>query len=349
MSIFVNDVINKLPSGINLVGADELPKPNYVPINSYRLGLCCPSMRKHTTDEGWQIFQGLESAGYLLCGYEAPINIVDVRILLAFSPAVVALQDPREWLLRSPTKVDKEEFQNWEVLAAVDTCFKVTILKDCHQHPHLYKLWHSSMGCHAWIVYYNERIVKHLCPFVRSQHLIRTYHTVDPAVVPSYTKDRDGIIISGAVSAHYPLRQRLFKELPDNLVFKAEHPGYGNTHCYTASFLQLLSRYKVSICTASKYGYLLRKIIESTAAGCVVISDLPADDIVPEIDSNIYRVSPDTSTKEILELALALCNDYDYDKQNYFACLCKHRFNYKMEGTRLANAIENLRANYGSI
>lgn len=312
------------------------------------LALGVASMKEHMTDEGWQITHGLAQNGYYHAGYDLTCNTTDVRTLLSrFKAGTLVLQDKREW---SPADKNnfrdpKAKFKNVPHMAKCDNLFRLTILKDSHQNPE----WHSQaateMGCHAWIVYYHPRIVSHLAPYVRPQHLIRTWHTIDATIVPTFSTEREGCLFSGAISNAYPLRQRIEQEksLP---ITRMPHPGYHRKGSNTPEFLRILNNFKVSICTSSRYGYSLRKIIESTACGCRVITDLPVDDIVPGIDDNLIRIHPDISMQDLRTVISEACYSYNYDRQKHLAEVACTLYHYTSMTAILAHNIDHLRRNY---
>lgn len=339
----------------------QLPVPAFNPNEYYRskVGLAVESMKRHMTDEGWQIFAGLRSAGYLLAGHklvtidnevELRGGLTDVRHILKITkPGTVVVQDKREWDVSVKDFRDKEaRFTNIDQLRISPHVFKLTILKDSHQRPAYHRQAADEMSCHAWIIYYHPRIVSHLATYVRPQHLIRTYHTVDSELIPPYTdKGRDGCVLSGAISTCYPLRTRLVHQrvlLPKTTYLP--HPGYHMRGTQTPEFLRLLGRYKVAICTSSIYGYTLRKIIEATACGCVVISDLPVDEVLPEIDSNIFRVPAGSSASHIGGVIAHLMANYDAGKQEDLARRARQFYDYRAVCKRLSDDIEALRINY---
>ena len=88
----------------------------------------------------------------------------------------------------------------------------------------------------------------------------------------------------------YPLRQRAVRDRVVLGLDVLRHPGYGNRGAVTPAYCRELARYRVSVATASMYGFALRKIIEAVAVGCTVITDLPAYDVLPEIDAALIRV-----------------------------------------------------------
>lgn len=330
----------------------ELPAPTYRPSRRTwpRFFLGVESMRRHMTDEGWQLMAGLSDAGYQMCGHGLENDETDVATLLQYDPAVVVLQDKREWDVRKGDfRDEKARFHNYQRLVERADVFKVTVLKDAHQRPAYHRESAAEIGCHAWIVYYHPRIVKHLAPYVRYEHLIRTYHTIDANSVPPYSPRKTGCLLSGALSGAYPLRTRLARSctlLPGTTLMP--HPGYHRNGTQTPAFLAALSRYKVAICTASVYGYALRKLIEATACGCRVITDLPEGDPLPLIDGNLIRVSPNVSLIEIKRILRNCYESYDPELQEHYAALAKSRYDYHTEGQRLAASLEEMRCAYRS-
>lgn len=344
----LKQTISRLPTP----GLPRLPAPAYTPpaeVGS-RVALAVASMQAHTSNEGWEVMQALEHAGYKLVGRGLPRDETNVvKVLTHLRPGVVVVMDKREWDLsprdfRDPAAA----FQHVEALRDTPDVFTLTILKDSHQRPEYHRDSADEIGCHAWLIYYHPDIVCHLAPYVRPEHLVRTYHSVDRNLVPPYTAEgRAGCLLSGAVSGVYPLRTRLFWEagsLPEVTVLK--HPGYHRQGSATPAFLQTLSRHKVAICTSSIYGYALRKLAEASACGCVVVTDLPTDEVMPEIDENCYRVSPDMTTQQMGALLRELYAAYDPEKQRHFAVRALNFYDFRAVGLRLADDIETLRKGY---
>lgn len=356
----IRDVIRSLNAPVPL---PKLPAPNYTNRSGYgrKLGLAVESMSRHMTDEGWQIFQGLNHAGYLLCGFGLSYGATDVPEVLDYwtdqgqvpgPPSTVVLQDKREWegLTADRSKDPRMRFRNVEALRERNDVFKLTILKDAQNAPNYHRQSAEEIGCHAWVVYYHPDLVAAIAPYVRREHLVRTYHTIDPDIVPPYSdKERKTCVLSGAVSGAYPLRQKLFRYasfLPDATVLR--HPGYHRNGCMTPDYVRELARHKVAICTSSIYGYALRKIIEATAAGCRVLTDLPWDDVLPMIDGNLTRVSPDEPVEKIAQTVKRMARDYDPARQAYYAAAAVAYYDYRVRGEALAADIEALRKGYQS-
>lgn len=358
----VADVIAALEPGPVL--PRPLPAPNYTPREGPRVACAVESMRSHMTDEGWQIMRALEFAGYSLAGYGITTHtkrehsgsynradLTDLKEIVSFTrPSTLLLQDKREWDLSPRDFRDPmAKFTNVDYLRTRDEVFKLTILKDAHQRPGYHMGAAEEMGCHAWVIYYHPDIVRKLAPYVRKEHLVRAYHTLDESIVPAYSEcGRRGCLLSGAVSGAYPLRQKLVAAqsyLPDTDYLP--HPGYHRSGCATPTFLKILARYRAAVCTSSRFGYALRKIAEATAAGCVVITDLPSDEVMPDIDANLVRVRPDINVREMCEVIRRVCSDYSAERQEHYAALARYRYDYRLEGVRLAERIESLRMRYG--
>lgn len=345
----IKELLREIPSP--RIEPSKAPDYDPFPVPSpTRVGLAVESMRRHMTDEGWQVFDALQQSGYRLCGYDLPGNLTDTReILRATNPSVVVVQDKREWDTRpGDFREERAKFTNLSSLEEREDIFKLTILKDSQQRPEYHKQSADEIGCHAWIVYYHPTIVSHLAPYVRTNHIVRTYHSLDSSLLPEYSPDlRNGCLLSGAVSNAYPFRSALVRGaglLPQTSYFP--HPGYHRNGSATPSFLRLLCQYKVAICTSSKYGYALRKLVEATAAGCIVITDLPQDEVLPEIDGNLVRVTPDFTPRRLGKIILTLINDYNPERQEFYARRARAWYDYRMVGRRLANDIETLRSNY---
>lgn len=304
------------------------------------------------------MMRGLEANGYSLAGHDCPYNSTDVSaILSSFRPHTVVIQDRREWdrsynnLLALP----EERFTNLDALANQEDVFRVTVCKDSHQKPE----WHAraceEMGIHAWVVYYHPEIVCRLAPYVRRRHLIRTHHSIDPNRVPiDKGEERRPAILSGVMfSRYYPMRQAIQNTLRnlDGMDF-LPHPGYHNRGTSSNSYLQVLSKYKVAICTTSIYGYALRKIIEATACGCRVITDLPEDEHLPMIGANLHRMPFDhhevrrTNGGVLKEMIEHLSSTYLPGEQQRHASLAKSWYDYRIVGRRLTDDIEHLRLHY---
>lgn len=344
----------------------ELKAPLYVhPQNvqgRHRIAFAVASMKDHMTDEGWQIMKGLEYGGYVLVGNGIDVSfagtevddadLTDIpKIVKLANPYTVVLQDKREWDNDSPNFRDPQaKFYGVEYLNKCDDVFRVTILKDAHQRPLYHSDSASEIGCHAWIIYYHPDLVKHVASYVRPQHLIRTYHSIDSDLVPIYSPEgRDGCLLSGVLNhSAYPLRTRIHEQrsLIPNIVWQ-KHPGYHRNGSNTPAYLKTLSRFKVAICTSSIYGYSVRKIVEATACGCRVITDLPVEDVLPEIDGNLTRVRSDISIDELRCLINHLISTYDETTQYGYVFCAKRFYDYRILGKKLVSDIERMRVSYG--
>jgi hypothetical protein len=344
----IKDIITSLPSP----PVSALPPPAYRSnhLSGVRVGLAVESMKRHMTDEGWQLFAGLERAGYALAGRRLPLDEVEVpKIINRLNPDVVVVQDKREWDVQHAWQDKTARFLNHEELAKREDIFKLTVAKDAHYKVGYDLRFAEEIGCHAWIVYYNPAVLCRVAPYLRPRHLVRTWHSVDASTVPDYSPGgRDGCLLSGAASGVYPLRRLLIKKrhkLPKTTYLP--HPGYHANGCCTPAYLKLLSNFKVAICTASIYGYAFRKMIEATAAGCTVLTNLPEDERLPEIDGNLVRIDPNVDVTIMAELLNRLYAEYDPEKQKHYSDLAKCWYNYGAVGARLAADIEAARSGYG--
>lgn len=330
----------------------ELSAPDYIGSSSYGIGLAVESMKDHMSNEGWQLFEGLEYNGYTLFGHNIHDSITNIRhAVLKSNPGIVLMQDKREWDAtgrRRDFRDPNARFTHVDYLKQRPDIFKLTILKDAHQQPEYHCQSAQEIDCNAWVIYYHPAIVKHLAPYVRSEHLIRTYHSIDPQSVPPFNPDRQNLaLISGAIGKYYPLRTTLARKLrwiPSLRHLK--HPGYHRNGTNTPTYLEHLRQYKVSICTSSVFGYSLRKLVESIASGCIVITDLPVDDVMPVFDETLVRISPHNSLAEIRDLIHDCYRKWEPEKQKHYAEETIKFYDYRETTCRLADDIENLRRSY---
>ncbi len=306
------------------------------------------SMKDHMTDEGWQIALALKHAGYQLAGHGLDYGTDVHAVVKGLNPDIVVMQDKREWDFAPGNFRDPlAAFNNYTSLNGAGS-FNLTILKDSHQGPAYHRHSAEEMGVHAWITYYHPKIVKHLAPYVREKHLIRTYHSIDKFQVPTLDLNRPNrCLLSGAISRAYPLRIRIrdwAPRLPGCEVLT--HPGYHRNGTASNNYLNILGRYKVAICTASMYGYSLRKLIEATAAGCMVITDLPVDDVMPGIDGNLYRVPPDIGIGGMASLIERLYREWSPERQVAYCKEAMRFYDYRTQGLKLATDINLMMESY---
>lgn len=349
----LEEILARWPPG----GAVPLAAPVYrqPPMGTApdRLMLGVASMRRHMTDEGHQLQEGLAAAGYQLWGRGYPgRDETDVgRILGQTRPGTVVVQDRREWDPAKPGCFDPAaEFLRPERLRLRSDLFRLTVLKDAHADQDYHQAAARVLGVHAWVIYYHPAVVAAQAPYVRPAHLVRTYHSLNPRQIPPFAPwNRRGCVLSGALGPrHYPLRTRLAAraaELPQTTVLR--HPGYGCRGSATERYLGQLSGFRAAICTASAHGYALRKIIEAVACGCRVITDLPPEEVLPGgIDEHLIRVHPQDRLEEIAGRVREALADWNPERQQEYARRAQTWYDYLAVGQRLTENIEKLRQSY---
>lgn len=316
-----------------------------------KAGLFVKSLERHITDEGVQLQNGLITQGYTPYGHGYGDSKTDIGdILLAAKPSTLFIQDKREWDREHPWgdfRDKRSHFTRSKLLQEVFNTFKVTMHKDTHARQGYNMEFANEVGLHAWLVYYHQNIIRATAPFVRAEHLIRIYHSIDMLAVPELTEERDGAVLSGAVSGAYPLRKRLINGR--NELYKTkylQHPGYTAGKNYSNDYLKTLVQHRVSICTTSKWGFALRKIIEAVVCGCVCITDLPVDDVLPVIDEGLVRVHPDSRPNQVSEIIQREHENYDQEYRIDLANRAMQFYDYRESARRMCEDIENLRRSY---
>lgn len=116
-----------------------------------------------------------------------------------------------------------------------------------------------------------------------------TPHAAASYFQPAQAPSSDRILLSGARLWPYPFRQFCSEKLPDSVCEVVDHPGYpgypGNrVHAICADpeamrrfgqqrYALLLNRHPAMLVCGSVFGYLVAKVFEGMAAGCLVIAD----------------------------------------------------------------------------
>jgi len=311
-------------------------------------------------DNGRALFRrGLETAGWMAacCGARAPsLNCTDLAEVIARAqPRVVVAYsryewDSREWnggrpLLTEPV-LPEYCFHGFEALLERDDITRVAILHDARSVMAEQRRWLADYRPHIVLGWYHARAVLPFWPEVDPAVYERTYHVLDPAVVPHVTGEpRRTCLVSGAENHHvYPLRTMALRAARAGRlgadVDAIPHPGYAHNGSCSAAYLQTMARYKVAVCTASAYQFALRKLFEATAAGCKVITDLAEWDDLPEIDGNLVRVAPDISEHDLGEVIHHAAAHWNADEQRHYAELTCARYDYRVECALVVAALE---------
>jgi len=309
------------------------------------------SFRRHMDNGRWLFQIGMEAAGYKSAGGEIPppgINETDIKKLVELNkPKVVVFWPSYEWDYREwcgPEVSAAHMFTNLEYLLSRKDILRVTVFHDAGSARESQKRWHERFQPHAFLTWYHDNAVMQFAPWVDGK-TVRTFHVIDKDNVP-LVRDRSGLcVVSGAFDdSVYPLRTACAKaasggRLGPGTVYQ-KHPGYHQNGTTSYQYIDMLSKYRVAICTCSAYKFALRKIFEATAAGCRVITNLPEWDCLPEIDDNLIRVPDDCTIDELRETIQAAADYWDLDRQRYFADRCVLRYDYRTETARIASILE---------
>jgi hypothetical protein len=343
----LRDQIARTPSHRHAGLSKAAPLPRLETKTSPRLCAGIEYYRDYVTSENEQLQRGLESAGWTL-------TFADGRSLKdvceSYRPAMLFVADRRDfehWDCFGNLKLPPSH--TWRECDGIDpTIFKATVLKDVFWYPQWQAEKIVSMGIHAVVVYYDPEIVELAFPWLKDR-LVRTWHSVEPDECQWNEAQRCRVCFSGAVDPNragnrndpYPLRNRILKAIGCNELGDVEvrkHPGYSAKGCDTPGYLEWLSRFKVSICTASVYSFSLRKIIEGVANGCTVVTDL--HESLPEIDDGLVRIDPGVPMAELNDVVEEAARDWDADKAMALAEKCKVFYDWRRLGKELSNNLE---------
>lgn len=302
----------------------------------------------HMTDEGLQLQEGLREAGWKLSGpgYD---KLWDVRAILhRYNPEHVFVQDKRDFDPSSgcPDVTTETKFRYLRALSQHGGRVSLVVKDAGLEGQEFHHLFCQECDPDAVVIYYHPLSVLKYCPWLSSYHLVRIYHSVNRNHVPGFVlgAHRRPLCGSGAILDDiYPLRARVCHRATEYGMDWLRHPGYRNTKGpATPLYLRFLSHFKVSFCSASTYGFSLRKIIESVACGCTVVTDLPSYDILPEIDRSMIRVKPSISFADLSLVFQEAVDTWDEDGRKKWAEKAMTYYDYRVSGRRLSDALKKV-------
>jgi len=297
----------------------------------------------HMTDEGHQLQCGLEAAGVEVWGSGFANDCTDAAAIIERAkPDVAIVIDRREWDPKMRGAFDKSAaYSNIDKLAANRSVCEITICKDAASILEYQRTWAKDLQADGYICYYHPDAVTRYATWVKPHQIIRTYHSVDATRVWKIHADRGTALVSGARNpAVYPLRETCIRYREHLGLSYMRHPGYGNCGTCTPHYLDALRTWKVHVCCASQYGFALRKIMESVACGCTVITDLPSYDVLPEIDDALIRVRTNIAVHDLQRVIREAVQNWNLADAVKWSDKAKAFYDWRVTGQRLYDNIE---------
>lgn len=299
--------------------------------------------RTHMTDEGNQFQEGLSSAGWKLCGKGYDDQVWVPKIIETYNPTHVVVHDKRDWDPSSGICFKQGiAFRNVGDLARHDELFRACVIKDAGSSQEYHHRFAVEVRAHALIVYYHPTSCVSVAPWMQQFPMIRTHHSLDMNTANEIgfpKRRREPALVSGAVSNAYPLRQMIVKAAPSVGIDVLRHPGYGNKQSHTPRYLRTISEYRVHVCTASRYGFALRKIIESVAMGATPVTDLPEYDVLPEIDKALVRIPGNATMHDVLVAVGRAKAEWNHDERLHYANIARQHYDWRAVGQRLSEEL----------
>jgi len=295
----------------------------------------------HTTDEGLQLQSGLESAGWKLCGVGYDDGCCDAAELVRrHKPDVVFVQDVRDWL--SSCNICFRKDLTFTGLQALRDVRAFTVCKDAWGWDAEHGWIAHMIGAKGILHYYAADVVQQSAKnWIKPYPLLRIHHSVAADLCSeSWTADRKRACVTGAKSAVYPLRDKAIAHASELSLDVKRHPGYGNKGADTPAYLQWVGQYRVHVATASKWEVAFRKIIESVALGCTPVTNLRADDVLPEIDGALVRVKTDCTFDELDAAIKQADAAWDEDERMEWARKAWAYYDWRVAGFRNAKLME---------
>jgi len=175
-------------------------------------------------------------------------------------------------------------------------------------------------------------------------------HSAEASVYRDYGLEKDyDVLLTGAVSSHYPFRARLKKIINQHLKKKAKckilgHPGgdlrklHGET---LDGYAKELNKAKIVLTCSSKYKYRLGKYIEIPMCGSVLAGDLPDDD-QDDLESFMLVLNTTDTDEEIVDKIMSVLHDTQ-TRENMIqrGLFWSERYTQERYAKRLLKELEN--------
>lgn len=311
---------------------------------------------KHTSTEGNELQEGLRHAGWVLSGvgYDGLRNVE--AILDRYKPERIFVQDVRDWLPASNISFRKDiGFDRMHAIGAAGVP-AFTVIKDAWGWEKEQSGLARGIRAKGIAAYYRTEMVRQVAPWIESYSVFRIHHSVDADLIRqalSGRTERRDALVSGFLQPCYPIREAAFREASLLGLDVVKHPGYGNAGQDTPNYLRRLLGYKVHLATSSRWGCAFRKIIESVACGLTPVTNLPAADILPEIDGALVRIPsalaaqfqenkrpPQSALLELKEIIRYAVARWNLDERMVYAQRALHYYDWKEAGARLSRKME---------
>jgi hypothetical protein len=304
-----------------------------------KLVLANVDYRFHLSSEGDELQRGLEHAGWTLAGTGYDDGTRDVPALAArWKPSTVFVQDKRDWDPAMGAFRKDVGFFQLGMLAAHPEIFKLAVIKDAGSVIDYHRAFAEEIAADALVTYYHDWSVQAAAPWMERYPLIRTYHSVNADLISRLDLEgpRRRAIVSGALNARvYPLRESVFRHAADLGCDAMRHPGYSNHGHQTPDYLRRIAGYRVSVATASRFGFALRKIIEAVAVGATPVTNLPGYDRLPVIDGALHRIPDDATLADVKAAIAGAADAWDLDERLEYARRACDFYDYRAIGRRL--------------
>ena len=310
------------------------------------------AFRNYASDTAYLIQAGLEHEGFTPCGRRFPgdRDCTDMGVDCDRArPGVVFSEEWNTWNPAMPQPPSKDcGFTNFDWLGRQPGIFRATKHADPWGHPEKHREWQKRFNPDVILVRYEIARCLRIAPYLDRKKLMRIHHSV----TRQYCPEVSGIarhricLLSGAVNARiYPMRSRLWREVRelsswDGVFTIRPHHHWSRTGgSAVPDYMMELARHKVMFVGTARWKVAFKKHYEGTAAGCIVVTNLPTTERIPVIDENLVRVTDDISAGELRDLCLDLADGWNQERQRDLAERTVRRYDYRSEASRIRRGL----------
>lgn len=183
------------------------------------------------------------------------------------------------------------------------TCNKVFLADDLHwwNQPMRHMKLMSFALCDTILATYAYTLTRFYPDIAGVKKVVWIPHAASPDfMVPYNDRPENSILLSGAISQHYPLRQQMMSLLAQQSysIKSHSHPGYHAGYDYTSNpnigrgYAETINRHRIGFTDCLTFKYVVAKYFEIPAAGALLLADDAVKEPLKELGfiENIHYV-----------------------------------------------------------
>lgn len=169
---------------------------------------------------------------------------------------------------------------------------KWVVADDLHHHGMRDRREKAFLLCDTVLATYAYRLADFFPEVAKSRRVVWLPHSASPDfTLAANSTPRNELFLSGAITEHYPLRERLnaLRESSFKKIIRHEHPGYHCQYNYTddgrvgRAFARRIWEHRAAFTDCSVHQYAVAKHFEIPATGALLVADIAIEEPLKEL------------------------------------------------------------------